>query len=150
MTTTSHPLLTVAIGGLGAIGLAVARRLDEGIPGLLLVAVSARDVAGAASRMADFGRAVPVVSPAELAEKAAVVVECAPAAIFAAIAEPAIRAGRILVPASVGALLSRPDLVETAERSGARIIVHPRHPPALHVARSAGAVTIHSAPLASP
>ena len=38
-----RPGYRVAIGGLGAIGLKVARRLDEGIPGLDLVAVSARD-----------------------------------------------------------------------------------------------------------
>jgi len=115
--------LSVAVGGLGAIGLAVARRLDEGIPGLSLAAVSARDAARAAARMSGFRRSVPVVAPGDLAERADIVVECAPAVVFAAIAEPAIRAGRILVPASVGALLSRPDLIEAAERTGARIVV---------------------------
>ena len=34
---------SIAIGGLGAIGMDVARRLDQGIDGLSLVAVSARD-----------------------------------------------------------------------------------------------------------
>lgn len=121
--TTSPRTLTVAVGGLGAIGMAVARRLDDGIPGLALVAVSARDASRAAARMADFRHAVPVLAPGELAEHADIVVECAPAAVFAAIAEPAIRAGRILMPASVGALLSRPDLIEAAARSGARIVV---------------------------
>ena len=34
---------TVAIGGLGAIGLPLARALDAGVDGLRLIAVSARD-----------------------------------------------------------------------------------------------------------
>ena len=115
--------LTVAVGGFGAIGRAVARRLDEGIAGLVLAAVSARDAGRAAERLAGFRRPVPVVALADLAAAADIVVECAPAAVFAEIAEPAIEAGRILVPASVGALLARPDLIERAERTGARIVV---------------------------
>src|SRR3546814_4714627 len=43
MSGKKNSELGVAIGGLGAIGLGVARRLDEGIPGLRLAAVSARD-----------------------------------------------------------------------------------------------------------
>ena len=116
-------VLDVAVGGLGAIGGAVAERLDAGIPGLRLVAVAARDREKARRRMAAFGAPVPVVAPADLAAEADVVVECAPAAAFAAIAEPALRAGRILVPLSVGVLLSRPDLVERAAERDARIVV---------------------------
>lgn len=144
MATTTGRTLTVAIGGLGAIGLTVARRLDEGIPGLSLVAVSARDAARAAIRMAGFRRTVPVVPPAELAGMADIVVECAPAAAFAEIAEAAIRAGRILVPASVGALLSRPDLIATAERSGARIVVPTGALLGLDAVRAAAEGTIRS------
>src|SRR3546814_20421228 len=54
MSGKKNSELGVAIGGLGAIGLGVARRLDEGIPGLRLAAVSARDRGAAAARMADF------------------------------------------------------------------------------------------------
>lgn len=115
--------LTVAIGGLGTIGLPVARRLDAGIDGLELVAVAARDHAKAAANMADFRRPSPVVALEELAARAEVVVECAPAAVFAVLAESAIDQGRIFVPVSVGALLPRMDLVERAKRCGARIIV---------------------------
>lgn len=144
MMKKSRPSLTVAIGGLGAIGLAVARRLDEGIPGLSLAAVSARDTARATIRMAGFCRTVPVVPPAELAKKADIIVECAPAVVFAEIAEAAILAGRILVPASVGALLSRPDLIEAAEESGARIIVPTGALLGLDAVRAAAEGTIHS------
>jgi aspartate dehydrogenase len=115
--------LRVALAGYGAIGRAVARRLDAGIPGLRLEAVSARDVARAEARVAELARPVPVLPLGELAAAADIVVESAPAAVFREVAEPALRAGRILVPASVGALLQHWDLVELAEASGARIVV---------------------------
>ena len=115
--------LTVGLGGFGAIGGALARRLDQGLPGLRLLAVSAREVARAEARLAEFATPVPVVPLAELARLTDVVVECAPAAVFRAVAEPAIEAGRIFMPVSVGQLLENSDLVRLAERSGARIIV---------------------------
>ena len=62
--------LRVAIGGFGAIGKTVARRLDRGIDGLALAAVAARDPTRAAAAMADFLRPVPVVTLAELGEAA--------------------------------------------------------------------------------
>jgi aspartate dehydrogenase len=115
--------LRVALAGCGAIGRVVAARLDRGIPGLRLVAVSARDVERAQARMAALSAPVPVLPLDELAGAADIVVESAPAAVFREIAEPALRAGRILVPASVGALLRHWDLVGLAEESGARIVV---------------------------
>jgi aspartate dehydrogenase len=115
--------LRVGLGGLGAIGGALARRLDRGLPGLRLAAVSVRDVARAEQRIAALGTPVPVVSLAELAELADVVVECAPAAVFREIAEPALRAGRTFIPVSVGQLLEHADLIDVAERHGARIVV---------------------------
>ncbi len=113
---------TVAIAGLGAIGLPLARRLDAGVEGLRLIAVSAGDRERAVARVAGFCEPPAVVAPEELAA-ADIVVEAAPAAVFDAIAEPAIAAGRILVPASVGALLTRMHLVERARATGARIVV---------------------------
>ncbi|MDP6352398.1 MAG: aspartate dehydrogenase [Alphaproteobacteria bacterium] len=121
MSNDEH--VTVAVAGLGAIGMAVARRLDEGVPGLRLTAVSARDQNRARDRVGDFRDPPAVAAAAALAEYGAVVVECAPAAVFETIAEPALRAGRILVPASVGALLARPDLIDLASASGGRILV---------------------------
>lgn len=114
--------LGVGIGGFGAIGQAVARRLDAGMLGLRLVAVSARDSARAQERMAGFKSPVPVVPLAGLAALADVVVECAPAAVFREVAEPAIDAGRIFMPLSVGALLQHGDLIERAKATGARIL----------------------------
>jgi aspartate dehydrogenase len=120
---TQSTELGVALAGFGAIGRVVARRLDRGVPGLRLTAVSARDVAQAERRMADFATPVPVLPLAELAARAEVVVECAPAAVFREVAEPSIAAGRIFVPVSVGQLLVHADLVQRAEATGARIVV---------------------------
>ena len=144
MTHSHSSPLTVGIGGFGAIGSTVARRLDEGIPGLALAAVSARDTEKATRRMADFRRPAQVVPLAELADHADIVVECAPAAVFAELAEPAIEKGRILVPASVGVLLSRPDLIERAEQTGARIVVPTGALLGLDAVRAAAEGTIHS------
>jgi aspartate dehydrogenase len=116
-------MLTVAIGGLGAIGLTLARALDAGVDGLRLVAVSARDRAKAEANLAGFRARPEFVGLADLAARADVVVEAAPAAVFEAIVGPAAAAGRIAVVSSVGALLPRMHLVEQAKASGGRIIV---------------------------
>ena len=122
MARNGGPLL-VAVGGLGAIGLPVARALDRGIEGLSLVAVSARDHGKARARLADFSTVPRVVALAELAIVADVVVECAPPAVFREIADPTLRAGLTLVPLSVGQLLLNPDLIDLASRTGANVIV---------------------------
>ncbi len=129
MTTSKVPI-KVGLAGLGAIGYTVARRLDAGIhggihgglPGLRLAAISARDLDRARGRVADFAAPPEVVAVGALPDLADVVVECAPAAVFRDIAVPALRAGRIFMPLSVGQLLVNRDLVDLARRSGARII----------------------------
>jgi len=124
MTKPAGTPLRLAVAGLGAIGLEVARRVDAGaLPGLVVAAVSARDLVRAEGRVAGFARPPRVVPLAALAEAAEVVVECAPAALFPEIARPAIDRGRIFVPLSVGALLAHPELVERARETGARILV---------------------------
>ncbi len=115
--------LRVAVAGLGAIGMKVARRLDAGVDGLSLTAASANDLARAAQRVSGFSSPPKIVASERLPDHADIVVECAPAAAFRAIADPAIGAGRVFVPISVGALLSHPDLVALAETTGAKIIV---------------------------
>jgi aspartate dehydrogenase len=113
---------TVAIAGLGAIGLPLARALDAGVDGLRLMAVACRDPVKARASLAGFQSAPLIVEIPELAE-ADIVVEAAPSAIFERIALPALEAGRIFVPASAGALLPRMHLVKLARRTGARIVV---------------------------
>ena len=142
--TSAGSPLTVAVGGLGAIGLPVARALDAGIHGLELVAVSARDRDKAARNLESLQKPVPVVSLAELAARAEIVVECAPAAVFAEIAEAAVAAGRTLVTVSCGALLDRMDLVERARETGARIVIATGALLGLDAVRAAAEGTIHS------
>lgn len=115
--------LKVAIGSIGTIGLKVAKKLDEGIEGITLTAVSARDIERAKQNISSFKTPPLIVPPQELATNADLVVECAPAEIFRQIAEPAVYTGKKLMPLSVGALLSNWDLVERAPQVGAKILV---------------------------
>jgi len=116
--------LTLAIAGLGAIGLEVASAIDRGsVPGVRLSAVSARDRGRAEERLSELANPPAVVALADLAGRAEVIVECAPARVFAEVAGPAIEQGRIFLPLSVGALLDHMELVERAAETGARIVV---------------------------
>lgn len=114
--------LRIGIAGLGAVGLEVAQRLIDGIPGLKLTAVSVRDVAKAK-------RALPALETIDfnaataLADDCDVVVECLPPALFREVATSAIDKGRVFMPLSVAQLLEHGDLIERAKHTGARIMV---------------------------
>ena len=138
MSTPDKAPLKVGIGGLGAIGLELARRLDAGIGGLKLTAVSARNKDAARLRMNDLGQQVPVIALSELASVSDVVVECAPASVFNQVAEPVIRMGKTLIPVSVGGLLENWHLVELARTTGARINVPSGAVLGLDAVRAAG------------
>ncbi|HSS65988.1 MAG TPA: aspartate dehydrogenase [Gammaproteobacteria bacterium] len=139
-----NSVLRVGIGSLGTVGYAVAARLDQGIRGLRLAAVSARDLKRAEKRTSRFSGPVKALPLEKLAEICDVVVECAPAGVFRQLAEPAVRAGRIFVPISVGALIEHWSLVELAETSGARIIVPSGALLGLDAVRAAGEGRIDS------
>ena len=113
----------VGIAGLGAVGRAVALAVDRGIPGYELAAVSARRPEPAEAFLSGLQRRPSLLPVQELAQATDLVVECAPATIFRAIAEPVVSAGKDLVVLSAGALLEHWDLVEHAERAHARIRV---------------------------
>ena len=115
--------LTVAIAGLGAIGMVVARRLDAGMPGLALAAVAGRDMEKTRAAVAGFRAAPPVMDAARLGEVAEIVVDCAPGPQLGAIGEPALARGRIFVTVNAAILLDRLDLVDKARAGGGRIIV---------------------------
>jgi aspartate dehydrogenase len=144
---TANSQLTVAIGGLGAIGQKVAARLDQGIPGLRLAAVSARNQERASALVAGYRSPVPVAGLAKLGELADIVVECAPAEVFEQVAVPALRAGRTLVAVSVGALVALPELWTLAEDCGARIIVPTGALLGLDAVQAAAEGEIHSVKL---
>lgn len=113
----------VAIAGLGAIGKAVARKLDEGVAGLSLSAVAVRDPAAAEAFLETLSRRPAVATLDALCGHADIVVECAPAQLLVMIAEPVLRDGKKLVVLSVGALLSNAHLGQMAERYNAQILV---------------------------
>ena len=145
---TAPPALTVAVAGLGAIGVRVAEAVDAGrIDRLRLVAVSAKDHARAAGRVSAF-KAMPDVLPlSALPEVADIIVECAPAAVFAELASGAIERGRCLMPLSVGALLNHPDLIDRARETGARIVVPTGALIGLDTVRAMAEGTIHEVTL---
>jgi aspartate dehydrogenase len=117
------PLTRVAIGGLGAIGRAVARKLADGIPGLTLACAAVRDQAKARAWLDAERITCPLVEPELFPSHADLVVECAPAAVLERICRPMLEAGKQVMVLSAGALLPRPELVELAKRRGGQIIV---------------------------
>jgi len=143
------PVNTIAVAGFGAIGQKVAERLDEGIEGLRLVAVSARNVDRVKSIVKDFRNPVPVLRVEELASVADIVIECAPAEIFMQIAEPTLTAGKKLIVISVGALLVHPEVKELARKHGGQIVVPTGALLGLDAVRAAAEGTINSVRMVS-
>lgn len=146
----AHPKqpLRLAIAGLGAIGLELARRIDAGeVPGVALAAVAARDTEKARRHLAGLKHPPDIVPLGELAGHADVVVECAPAALFAPIAEPVLKAGKVLMPLSVGAVLDHPELVRLAEKTGGRIVVPTGALIGLDAVKAVARGTVHSVKL---
>lgn len=125
MTQTPTNSQMVGIAGLGTMGKALARALDDGeLPGLALGAVSANDSEKATQWMtAQLKQPVACVDFDTLAARCDWVVECAPAHLLRAIGEPALRRGRRLVVMSSGALLDATDLIDLARDQGGQIIV---------------------------
>ncbi len=116
--------MKLGVAGLGAIGLAVARAVDDGrIPGITFAAASVRDQAKARQATKSFRAQPELLDLATLARTCDVIVECLPSAQFRAAAEPAIAHGRIFMPLSVGMLINHMDLVDRARETGARIVV---------------------------
>jgi aspartate dehydrogenase len=115
--------LRVAVAGLGVIGTKLAEALDRGIPGCVLAAVSANERGKAVERLSHLNRPVPVVAIEELEPLADIVVECAPATLLPVIAEPFLRAGKMVVVLSCGALLTNEYLLDIARQSGGQIVV---------------------------
>jgi aspartate dehydrogenase len=136
--------LKVALAGLGAVGLDVARRLETGIPGLMLTAVAVRDADKARRNLPQVGKAIALLPAEALADDCDVVVECLPPAMFRTVAVPAVERRRIFMPLSVGQLLENWDLVARAKETGARILVPTGALIGLDAVRAAAEGTIRS------
>lgn len=115
----------VALAGLGAIGLTVARALDGGgIKGYELAAVAVRDTEKAKKNLSAFQQQ-PFITDSfgSLADHADLVVECAPAKLLPEIIRPFLDTGKTAVVLSCGALLEHDDLIQLARDKGGRIMV---------------------------
>jgi aspartate dehydrogenase len=140
----------VAIAGLGAIGSVLALRLDQGvIPGLVLTAVSARDLEKASLKASAFEHAVEVVPVEALVEHADLVIECAPAVALSDVLIPFLERGRSAVVLSVGGLLQQPALIALAQAKGAQIHVPSGALLGLDAVLAAAEGVIHSVKLSS-
>ncbi len=140
---TKKPL-RVGLAGLGAVGLAVAKRLEAGLEGLTLSAVAVRDPEKAKRHLPRLGGGIALVPAKDLPAHCDVIVECLPSSLFRDVALPAIDAGKIFMPLSVGQLLEHSDLAERAKKSGARIIVPTGALLGLDAVRAAAEGKIHS------
>jgi aspartate dehydrogenase len=136
--------LKIGLAGLGAVGLEVARRLEAGIPGLVLAAVSVRDKGKARPNLPQIGDRIPIVAAETLAQSCDVVVECLPPQLFRSVASSVIEAAKIFMPLSVGQLLENWELVARAKETGARILVPTGALIGLDAVRAAAEGTIHS------
>ncbi len=113
----------VGIVGLGAIGRAVCRALDEGIPGLELAGATARDREKAERFLKGLRSPAPFLSLDDLVRASSIVVEASTQAHLEEIAPKTLKAGKDLVVLSCGGLLGRQDWVDLAAANRCRILV---------------------------
>lgn len=119
----TNNVLRVGIAGLGTVGKALAKAIDAGLPGVTLSAVAVRDPVSAGQWLQELSRAPDIVSFDDMPKHCDVLVECAPAHLLPAIAEPMLRAGKVVVPLSIGALLNHMHLIDVARDNGGQIHV---------------------------
>src|SRR6267378_711094 len=136
--------MRIAIAGLGSIGRTLTRSLADGVPGLTLACVAARDEEKARGWLDEEGIEVPIVALEEFPKHADLAVECAPAAILEQICRPMLSAGKQVMVLSCGALLPRPDILDLARQHGGRIIVPTGGLLGLDAVAAAAEGTIHS------
>ena len=115
--------MNVGVAGLGVIGRAVSRALDNGIPGLKLAGATARDRAKAERFLQALKSPAPFLSLDDLVQASDLVVEASTQAHLQEIAPKTLKAGKDLVVLSCGGLLGRQDWVDLAAANRCRILV---------------------------
>ncbi|WP_018064200.1 aspartate dehydrogenase domain-containing protein [Martelella mediterranea] len=115
---------SVAVAGLGSIGMRVAKALDQGIEGLQLKAVALRDVTTATARLSGL-RSSPAILPlSELPVAADIVVECLPPSAFLELGNAMLNhGGKRFVVASVGQLLIAEGFLDAVRAADLAILV---------------------------
>jgi aspartate dehydrogenase len=115
--------LRVAIVGLGPIGIGVMEALDRGIDGLVLSAVSVQHPDKHRERLARLTKPPAILPIDGLVDVADIVIECAPSTLVRSIVAPFVKAGKMAVVLSAGALLENDDLIELARANGGQVVV---------------------------
>jgi aspartate dehydrogenase len=115
--------LKIGVVGLGAIGSVVASRLAKGEPRLALAGVCGRDPAKTEAALRGAGIAAPVLALGDLAAASDVLVDCAPPATLRQVAEAGFARRKTVVTVNAAALLDNMDIIDAAERAGAKLIV---------------------------
>lgn len=116
--------MKIGIAGMGAVGLRVAQELDQGgIPGCTLAGFSARSAERAKELNGHLSTAVPHYELAEIAHHCDMVIEALPPNLFNDLAVSVLQAGKTLVVLSASQLLGRQDLIDLAEKTGAKIVI---------------------------
>src|SRR5437762_14314231 len=106
--------MNVGVVGLGAIGRAVCRALDGGLPGLRLSGATARDREKAERFLKGLRSPAPFLSLDDLIDASGLVVEASTQAHLEDIAPKTLSASRDLVVLSCGGLLGRTALLQLA------------------------------------
>ena len=115
--------MNVGVVGLGVIGRAVCRALDDGIDGLTLVGATARDRARGEAFLQTLSARPPYLALDRLIGASGLLVEASTQAHLGEWAPKALAAGKSLMVLSCGALLEHDDWVKLARDRGARILV---------------------------
>lgn len=116
--------IKLGIAGTGAIGATVATAVDGGrVPGMVLTAIAASSRKRFDDLQSKLAKSTHFTGFDGLAESCDWIVEALPPDMFEALARPVLSMGKTFVVMSCSQLLNRHDIIELAERNGARIVV---------------------------
>lgn len=116
-------MLKVGVVGLGAIGQAICRAIDDGKIAVQLVAVTELDLKKASAFTGTLRRPPDVVSLDELVERSDLVVEAASQEALQQVAPKTLEKGKDLLVLSVGGLLGREEWFRLAGEKSCRLHV---------------------------
>ncbi|MDB5567756.1 MAG: aspartate dehydrogenase [Tardiphaga sp.] len=123
ISPTTRTAARVAVVGLGPIGTKVVEALDQGITGMVLVAVSVQNPEKHQAFLAKLSTAPAILPIDGLSDIADIVIECAPSKLLPSIVAPFVSKGKTAIVLSAGALLEHEELIELARQHGGQIVV---------------------------
>lgn len=115
--------MNLGVIGLGVIGKAVVKAVDEGEVPFAVPAAATRTPENARAFLASLKRAPRLTDLAGVVESADVILEASGGDTVEAICRAALPLGKSVIVNSVGALLERGDLIALAEKHKARIMI---------------------------